>query len=706
MKNITNSYPAPQSARWRIKLFPLSLVALLPLIAFAYFAGSTALDAYRSVDNARLQATARAVAAAVDARIGSHVAALQALANSPLLDHPRDATAFAARIRHWAETVGGWLVVLDQPPGYRPLANTLTLSGPALPETLPRETREALAQALGSVFESGRPAVSDLFDGPFAGRPVVTIIVPIDREGQPRRALALAFPPASLFSLLERQDLPPGTAAAIVDGRLRVLAQSQDREGRLIGVAAPDWLAPLLAGTQSALIFGPGWTERDNVYAAERLTQAPRWMVGAYKRRASQDASAWAVMRLLIAGGLAVSLGLGFAVWASRREAVLQARQQAEALMAGRAEVERLHGGLPAMIFLRDLKPDGTDRLIYRGGDLEALTGWPAATFTGVDSLRPWVDLDAISYRSFLDRVVREGTATLEYRIRQPDGSWRPLRSRCQLLDRRPDGTCEIVGYTLDVSAEREAQARALAAARLASIGEMATGLAHEIRQPLQALSLSAELAQLAMRRGNAESVDLRLEDIVRQAQRASDLVEHLRRFVRGAAGGSAQTAIPLGQVVESSLELARGSLQKEMIAVEVALGEPAPSVAGDAILLEQVLLNLLLNARDALATRPDGAPRRIRIAASPEAEGRVRLTVGDTGGGIAAEVMDRVFEPFVTTKGPDKGTGLGLAICYGLVSDMGGSIEAHNEAEGAVITVTLRGVVQDENHDKGAPNA
>jgi C4-dicarboxylate-specific signal transduction histidine kinase len=708
MDNAKSSLSAVPTKRWRVRLFPLSLVALLPLLAFAGFAAITALNAYRSVDNARLQATAQAVAAAVDAQIGSHVATLQALANSPLLDNPRDAPAFAARIRHWAETVGGWLVVLDQPPSYRPLANTLTLAGAALPETLPQETREALAQTLGSVFESGRPAVSDLFDGPFAARPVLTIIVPIDREGQPRRALALGFPPASLFSLLARQELPTGTATAIVDGRFRTLAHSQDREGRLIGMAAPDWLAGLLAGTQRALIMGPGWTGPNNVYALERPTQAPGWMVGAYGRRSLQDASAWVVMRLLIVGSLAVSLGLGFAVWTNRREAVLKARQQAEALLAGRAEVERLHGGLPAMIFLRDIHPDGTDRLIYRGGDLETVTGWPAATFTGVDSIRQWMDVDASSFDSFLNRVVQEGTGTLDYRFRQPDGSWRPLRSRCQLLGRRPNGTCEIVGYTLDISAEREAQARALAAARLASIGEMATGLAHEIRQPLQSMSLSAELAQLALRKGNAEGADRRLEAIVKQTQRASDLVENLRRFARGTADGSAQKAISLGQVVESSLQLARGSLHKAMIDVDVALGDPAPIVVGDAVLLEQVLLNLLLNARDALATRVDGAPRRIRIAALPESEGSVRLTVADTGGGIAPEVVDRAFEPFVTTKGPDKGTGLGLSICYGLVSDMGGSIEAHNEAEGAVITVTLQsastsGPVSEHTHQEPA---
>jgi C4-dicarboxylate-specific signal transduction histidine kinase len=219
---------------------------------------------------------------------------------------------------------------------------------------------------------------------------------------------------------------------------------------------------------------------------------------------------------------------------------------------------------------------------------------------------------------------------------------------------------------SLEMQERKRAEARMIQAARLASIGEMATGLAHEIRQPLQSMSLSAELAQLAMRRGDAKRVDQRLEDIVRQTQKASDLVEHLRRFARVTADRPAQTAIPLGQIVESTLQLARGSLQQAMIDVEVVLGEPAPTVVGDAILLEQVLLNLLLNARDALATRPDGAARRIRIAASPEAEGRVRLAVADTGGGIAAEVVDRVFEPFVTTKGPDKGTGLGLSICYG----------------------------------------
>jgi C4-dicarboxylate-specific signal transduction histidine kinase len=103
------------------------------------------------------------------------------------------------------------------------------------------------------------------------------------------------------------------------------------------------------------------------------------------------------------------------------------------------------------------------------------------------------------------------------------------------------------------------------------------------------------------------------------------------------------------------------------------------------------VLLNLLVNARDALTALPDGAPRQVRIAAMAEpGTGMVRLTVADTAGGIAAAVLPTLFEPFVTTKGPDRGTGLGLSICYGLLRGMGGSIAAANDRDGAVFTVLL----------------
>ena len=104
---------------------------------------------------------------------------------------------------------------------------------------------------------------------------------------------------------------------------------------------------------------------------------------------------------------------------------------------------------------------------------------------------------------------------------------------------------------------------------------------------------------------------------------------------------------------------------------------------------LEQVLANLIANARDAFAGRPPGGARRLRIGAEQEG-GQVRITVADTAGGIAQPVLDRLFEPFVTTKDAEKGTGLGLSICHGLVLGMGGTIEARNAGEGAVFSITL----------------
>jgi signal transduction histidine kinase len=103
--------------------------------------------------------------------------------------------------------------------------------------------------------------------------------------------------------------------------------------------------------------------------------------------------------------------------------------------------------------------------------------------------------------------------------------------------------------------------------------------------------------------------------------------------------------------------------------------------------------VNLLVNAADALRSLPPGAPRRIRVAAAAEGGptgAMVRLTVADTGGGILAAILPRLFEPFVSTKDADQGTGLGLSICHGLVKAMGGGIEARNGPEGAVFTILL----------------
>lgn len=361
--------------------------------------------------------------------------------------------------------------------------------------------------------------------------------------------------------------------------------------------------------------------------------------------------------------------------------------REAAALLAGREQVERLHAGLPAVIFLREVREDGGSLALYRGGDIEAVTGWAPHAPEASALLEEWGKGGPESLQAFLARVVAEGSAVAEHGLRQPDGRLRWIRMRCRLLSPLAQGRAEVVGYMLDMTAERQAQARAAAASRLVALGEMAAGLAHELRQPLTSLSLAAENAQRDAGRLQDATLGRRLELIVSQAHRASGIIELLRRFARGPEAGAAQVPLDLREVAATLQALVGGVLREAGVTLELSLGAPPPVPLGDKIALEQILTNLVMNARDAVVAGGDAG--RVRISAAREGE-EVVMTVADSGGGLPPAVLGRAFEPFVTTKGPDRGTGLGLSICYGLTQAMGGRIAVMNGPEGAVFTLRL----------------
>ena len=363
--------------------------------------------------------------------------------------------------------------------------------------------------------------------------------------------------------------------------------------------------------------------------------------------------------------------------------------REAEALRETWRTVEQMHAHLPALLFLREVTPDGARHLIYSGGDREAVTGWPMAEI-GQQELRHWAE-PGTPFQEAYQEIIRHGSATLDWRMRRPDGGWNRMRMAGRVVETRPDGTVLVAGYNLNVTAEYEAQARIAAAGRLASLGEMAVGLAHELKQPLQAISLVTEIAQISARQAGAGDVAEQLTVVVEQVRRAGKVIEHLRSFALGGGGNFVSGPVSLGTAVHNALDLMAGHLSDAGITVELSLGEPSPVVMGDLVAIEQVLVNLLLNARDAMTDRPETEPRRIRLRAGTAADGATAsLRLADTGGGIPAALLDKVFEPFTTTKGPAKGTGLGLSICHGLMKTMGGSIEVENDGEGAVFTATF----------------
>ena len=249
-----------------------------------------------------------------------------------------------------------------------------------------------------------------------------------------------------------------------------------------------------------------------------------------------------------------------------------------------------------------------------------------------------------------------------------------------------------------DITDLRQSENQLIQASKLATLGEMATGIAHELNQPLGVIRMAATNCVKRIDRGKGDFDYLRgkLERMGEQTERASQIINHMRIFGREASGE--QVPFDLRESLTEVASLARAQLQTLDIGLRVEMPEAADEaedavVLGERVIFEQVLLNLISNGRDAIEARKlaEGSNEgRITIDAEFGTEEGHVLTVRDTGGGIPEAVMDKLFEPFFTTKEPGKGTGLGLSISFGTIRDMGGVISATNEGEGACFRIVL----------------
>src|SRR5205809_811452 len=211
---------------------------------------------------------------------------------------------------------------------------------------------------------------------------------------------------------------------------------------------------------------------------------------------------------------------------------------------------------------------------------------------------------------------------------------------------------------------------------RFAAAGELLSGVAHEVNNPLMAIASHAEL-RLADANLPAEQRN-EMQSILRQAQRAAKLLRGLLRFVR--AGEKRSTTVNLNDVVRSAIDLVSYRFSIDEISIEGRLDPELPTVVGDANRLEQVIVNLLSNALDAL--RSVNPPRRLIVDSFPDdTGGRVCVTVTDNGPGVAPEIAPRLFRPFASTKGV-RGTGLGLYISRQLVREAQGELDLVKHSE------------------------
>jgi two-component system NtrC family sensor kinase len=240
----------------------------------------------------------------------------------------------------------------------------------------------------------------------------------------------------------------------------------------------------------------------------------------------------------------------------------------------------------------------------------------------------------------------------------------------------------EVIGRLLifnDITERVNLENQLMQAEKLSSIGLLAAGVAHEVNTPLAVI---ASQAQLLMRQEVAEESQGRIIDkIIKQSFRASEIVNHLLKFSR--VSGSEYSELDLNRVIRETLSLVDPMLRASKITLNAQLSPSVPAIYGNHGRLQQVFMNLIMNARDAM-------PRGGELTLATECENSsVHVEVTDSGVGISPDHLTKIFDPFFTTKGTSRGTGLGLAVTYGIIREHSGKIQVQS-AEGMGTTFTL----------------
>jgi PAS domain S-box-containing protein len=364
-------------------------------------------------------------------------------------------------------------------------------------------------------------------------------------------------------------------------------------------------------------------------------------------------------------------------VFQSTGGAILLLNHDGRVVMANQAVLD-LHG-----LMLSEIVGKSYTELRFSGFDAAVLERWQrdAAPHAGIGS-----NSEAGGMRL---RAVE-----FECGVAAASGDRHVFRFTATPVEADTGGLRYVVLIGVDDTQRRRAEVRLFDASRLSNLGEMASGIAHEINQPLAVIRLAAdalheelEMPEAAALAGElGDFIRQKLERIISQTERAAGIISDLRTVARKPTNNV--QPFDLSEAARVGGDLLREQLKLARINVKLDLAVPGPLVLGEANRVQQIVINLMLNARDAILsgeTPSDGSIRGhlvLRVAADPVSGGGV-LMIEDDGPGIPTAALSRLFEPFFTTKPVGKGTGLGLSISYDIVSRMGGEISAENRPEG-----------------------
>ena len=375
-------------------------------------------------------------------------------------------------------------------------------------------------------------------------------------------------------------------------------------------------------------------------------------------------------------------------------------RRQAEArVRASEARYVSFFNNLREGLFVVEVRPDG--RFVYEtiNPALARATGLEPERLAGrtVWEVMPQPTAAAVTNRyaecaATGEPMEYEETLSMPAGLRTWHTSLVPLRDS--------DGRItHLLGSTRDITERKRLQAELVQASKMATLGTLSAGIAHELNQPLNIIRMWAENGLINLRSTAPDTARLErtLTLAVEQTKRMAAIIGHMRTFSR--SDQSTMGPFDPVQSARAAVELVERQYALEDITVEADVAEGECEAHGNAVQLEQVVLNLLSNARDAIAARRQGNPALdgvISVASKfDSASGMATITVADNGGGIPPDVVERIFDPFFTTKEVGQGTGLGLSVSYSIVHGMGGRLDATNVQApdglaGACFQVTL----------------
>jgi PAS domain S-box-containing protein len=387
-------------------------------------------------------------------------------------------------------------------------------------------------------------------------------------------------------------------------------------------------------------------------------------------------------------GTLGVFLDTSRAVWDAGGKIVryqgtlvdVTERREMEKALRGQEEFQRyLLESFPDLILVIDLN----GRYSFVSSRIHDLRGYKPEDLLG-KKVEEEQDYSPELFALYRDLITgRKNFGSCDYSARHRDGNWRTMRASASPLFDAENKLSGAIVSVRDITVEKKLEQQIIQSERLAAMGQMIGGFAHELNNPLTSILGMSELLQ----EGEApESVRKQMVVLQQQARRAAEIVQNLMYFSRPPAPG--KTPIDLGELVQRTLHLHAYSLRKNNITVDFLKETSVPAVSGDAHQLMQVFLNLILNSEQAMREVRDRGTLRIRIE---NQEKSVSVIFQDDGPGISPEILPNIFDPFYTTKRPGRGTGLGLSISKAILREHNGNVEATSgPGGGAVFTVTL----------------